>query len=589
MKNTPVIALAGNPNSGKTTLFNLLTKSGEATGNRAGVTVSAKTAPLKAGNYRADITDLPGTYSLSPYGDEEKAAERFIKSGAADVVIDVADATNLERSLFLATELAERHSKVILALNMMDEAEHEGIKIDAGLLSGRLGIPVVPISAAKNIGIEALIDAARNAVPGAARFTFSGGEERSRFCRRLATEVTHGETAKVPFSDRVDRIICKKYIGLPLFFAVVFLMFAVTFSGAVKALSELLVSLSDRLSEAVSAWLSSMGAGAFTVGLISEGLIKGTGAVLSFLPQTAALFFMLELLEDSGYMARAAYVSDGLLRSAGLSGKAFIPFLMGFGCTVPAVMATETLDPAERRSVIFSLPFIPCSARLPVFTMIIGTFFPDHSAVAAFLIYFLGILTAYISSLIYSKSKKGRAAPPLTVELPKYRLPTLKNLATAIKHKLFAFISRAGTVVMLCSVAVHLLCSLDGHLRLTADPSKSLMALAGGLIAPLLSPLGIGDWRIAASLISGFFAKETIVSSLSVMCPDGLSHLIGAADAVALCVFVLLYSPCAATVSAQRQYLGRKNSLFLIVRCIVFAYLAALIARAALRFFVGFA
>ena len=588
MKNLPVIALAGNPNSGKTTLFNLLTKSGEATGNRAGVTISAKSAPLKIGNFKAEITDLPGTYSLSPYGGEEKAAERFIKSGAADVVIDVADATNLERSLFLATELAERHSKVILALNMMDEAEHDGTKIDTGLLSERLGIPVVPISAAKNRGIKELVDAARNAVPKIPKPVFSGGEERSRFCRRLAAEVTHGEPAKESFSDRIDRIICKKYIGLPLFFAVVFIMFAVTFSGPVKALSELFVSLSDEFSGVVSAWLSSVGAGKFLVGLVSEGLIKGTGAVLSFLPQTAMLFFMLELLEDTGYMARAAYVSDGLLRSAGLSGKAFIPLLMGFGCTVPAVMATETLDPAERRSVIFSLPFIPCSARLPVFTMIIGTFFQSHSAIMAFIIYLLGILTAYISALIYSKSKKGRAAPPLTVELPKYRLPTLKNLTTAMKHKLLAFISRAGTVVLLCSVAVHLLCSLDGRLRVTENASESLMALAGGLIAPLLSPLGIGDWRIASALLSGFFAKETIVSSLSVMCPGGLSTVIGQADAVALCVFVLMYSPCAATLSAQRQLLGRKKSFFLVLRCLAFAYITAFILRNAFCVLVNF-
>lgn len=588
MKKQPTIALAGNPNSGKTTLFNLLTKSGEATGNRAGVTVAEKSASLRYGKNKATVTDLPGTYTLSSFGGEEQAAERYIKSGAADVVIDVADATNLERSLFLATELAELHPRVVLALNMIDEAERDGIKTDTGELSKRLGIPVVAVSAAKNRGIPELLAAAFGAAAGKADFGFSDGSERSRFCRELAKEVTRGKTEKTAFSDRIDKVICKKYIGLPLFFSVVFVMFAITFSGPVKALSDLLVSAFDKLSDAAATWLSGAGAGSFFIGLVSEGLLKGTGAVLSFLPQTAVLFFILEMLEDTGYMSRAAYVTDALLRSAGLSGKAFIPFLLGFGCTVPAVMATETLDPAERKNVIFSLPFIPCSARLPVFTMIIGTFFPSHPALAAFLIYLLGIIAAFLSSVIYTKAKKNRAAPPLTVELPKYRLPTLKNLTAAMKHKLLAFISRAGTVVLLCSAGAYLLCSLDGRLRLTSDPSRSLMALAGGLIAPILSPVGIGDWRIASALLSGFFAKETIVSSLSVTCPEGLSSVLGAPEAAALCVFILLYAPCAATVAASKRTLGAKNVAILILRCLAFAYAAAFLARTIFRIILGF-
>ena len=543
MEKTPVIALAGNPNSGKTTLFNLLTKSGEATGNRAGVTFASKSAQLRYGKHKAEITDLPGTYSLMPYGGEEQAAEKFIKSGNADIVIDVADATNLPRSLFLATELAELQPKTILALNMMDEAARDGITIDVKNLSEKLGIPVIAISAAKNSGINELLSAAMNIKPANINYSFQNGRERSSFCEALAKEVTHGETQKESFSDRVDRIICKKYLGIPLFFIIVFLMFAITFSGPVKQLSELLVAFFDKLSEIVSEHLGNTNIPAPLVGLIA----------------------------------------DGLLRFAGLSGKAFIPFLLGFGCTVPAVMSTETLERSERKTVIYSLPFIPCSARLPVFTLIIGTFFPKRPALSAFLIYLLGVITAYISALIYTKSKPDRTAPPLTVELPKYRLPQIKNLIVAMKTKLLAFISRAGTVVLLCSAVMYMLCSFDLHFRFTVEPSESLMAKAGGFIAPLLSPIGLGDWRIASALLSGFFAKETIVSSLSVMCPAGLSSLIGVPEAAALCVFVLLYSPCAATVAAAKRELGKANSALYIIRCLAFAFCEAFLARTFFR------
>lgn len=579
MEKTTVIALAGNPNSGKTTLFNLITKSGEATGNRAGVTFAAKSAKLKYGKYKAEITDLPGAYSLMPYGGEEQSAEKYIKSGKADIVIDVADATNLPRSLFLATELAELQPRTVLALNMMDEAAREGISIDIQTLSKKLGIPVIPISAAKNNGIDELLSAAISLKPTNKKFSFQDGKKRSEFCDALAKEVTRGETKNESFSDRVDRIICKKHIGIPLFFLVIFLMFAVTFSGPTKQLSELLVSLFDKLSEAVSDCLGAKNVPFPLIGLVSDGLLKGIGSVLSFLPQTAALFFILEMLEDTGYMARAAYVSDGLLRFAGLSGKAFIPFLLGFGCTVPAVMSTETLERSERKAVIYSLPFIPCSARLPAFTLIIGTFFPKHPVLAAFIIYLLGVATAYISALIYTKSKHGRSAPPLTVELPKYRFPKLKNLAVAMKTKLIAFISRAGTVVLLCSAVMYLLCYFDLHLGAASAPSESLMAKAGGFIAPLLSPIGLGDWRIASALLSGFFAKETIVSSLSVMCPTGLSSVIGVPEAAAMCVFVLLYSPCAATVAAAKRELGKANSFLYVLRCLAFAFCEAFLAK----------
>lgn len=583
MEKTPVIALAGNPNSGKTTLFNLLTKSGEATGNRAGVTFAVKSAALRYGKYKAKITDLPGTYSLMPYGEEEQTAEKYIKSGSADIVIDVADATNLARSLFLATELAELQPKTVLALNMADEAARDGITIDIQDLSKALGIPVITISAAKNDGIDKLLSAAMNIKSANISYGFQNGRERSAFCEALAKKVTRGETQKESFSDRVDRIICKKYIGIPLFFIMIFLMFTVTFSGPVKQLSEFLSAFFDRLSEIVSERLGNAGVPALLIGLVTDGLFRGIGSVLSFLPQTAALFFILEMLEDTGYMARAAYVSDGLLRFAGLSGKAFIPFLLGFGCTVPAVMSTETLERSERKAVIYSLPFIPCSARLPVFTLIIGTFFKKRPALAAFFIYLLGVITAYISALVYTKSKSGRTAPPLTIELPKYRLPRLKNLTVAMKTKLLAFISRAGTVVLLCSAVMYLLCSLDLRLTSAAEPSESLMAKAGGFIAPVLSPIGIGDWRIASALLSGFFAKETIVSSLSVMCPDGLSSLMGAPEAAAMCVFVLLYSPCAATVAAAKHELGKAGSALYIVRCLIFAFCEAFLARTLFR------
>lgn len=586
MQNTKLIALAGNPNSGKTTLYNLLTKSGEATGNRAGVTFEPKRAKLRYGGYHSDIVDLPGTYSLSPLGGEERTAADFLREANPDVIIDVCDATNIGRGLFLASELSELFPNVILAINMIDEARREGISIDVPRLSARLGIPVVGISAAKGEGINELIRTATDIGSAAKQsYGFKDGKARYSHCALIASECVKETKRGKSFSDKADRIICKSAFGIPLFFIIIFFIFTLTFSGPVKYLSELLISLMKQLSAYSCEWLASAGFGKALCGFFSDGILGGVGAVMSFLPQTAVLFLLLELLEDTGYMARAAYVTDSILRSAGLSGKAFIPFLLGFGCTVPAVMSTATLDPAERRSVIFSLPFIPCSARFPVFAMIIGAFFPEHPALYAFFIYFLGVVFAYISALLFSKSKSGRSAPPLAIELPKFRTPQAKNLFRAMKVKVSAFALRAGSVVMLCSAALYFLCSFDTGFRYTSVPSESLMSAAGGIVAPLMRPLGLGDWRICSALISGIFAKETIVSSMNILCGSGIDTVISDASAASLIVFSLLYSPCAATLGTIKKETDIGTAILVFIRCVAFAYAASFVTYTVFRFF----
>ena len=578
------VALAGNPNSGKTTLFNLLTRSGEATGNRAGVTFEPKKAKLRYGGYSADICDLPGTYSLSRLGGEQDAAAAYLENAGADVIIDVCDATNLVRGLFLLCQLAEKYPRVVLALNMIDEARREGTEIDTAALSRGLGIDVAAISASKREGTETLLRVAFNAKKNEFGRHFSSDRERYEFCVALAGSVTKRTGEKRSVTDAVDRVICRKSIGIPLFFLIMLVTFTLTFSAPVKFFSDLLAGMAEKAASLVGEGLAEGGISGTATALIT-GVLRGVGGVMSFLPQTAMLFFILELLEDVGYLSRAAFVTDGLLRFAGLSGKAFIPLLLGFGCTVPAVMSTATLDESERRTVIYSLPFIPCGARFPVIAMIASYFFKSHTALFAAGMYFFGIAAAIFGAVIFTKSKPAREAAPLAAELPKFRPPQMRNLTRAMKNKVAAFTLRAGGTVMLASAAMSVLSSLDLSLAVTEDASRSLMAEAGRVLSPVFSPLGFGDWRICSALVAGVFAKETIVASLSVLGAD-IGALLDIPSAVAMAVFSMTYLPCAATMATVKKQEGLAVSAKVSARCFALGYAFAAVARAVLALIV---
>lgn len=579
MEKSFTVALTGNPNSGKTTLFNLLTRKGEATGNRAGVTFEPKKARLKYGGYRADVCDLPGTYSLSRFGDERDAAAEYLESADADVIIDVCDATNLERGLFLLCQLAERFPKVVLALNMMDEARHEGTEIDTKALSRALGIDVAAISASKREGTDDLLRAAFSTKENGFGRKFKSDRERYEFCSALASSVTKRNRQRHSATDAIDRVICRKSVGIPLFFLIIAGTFALTFSAPVTMISDFLSRIAGTAATLVGEALSDAGINEVAAAIIT-GVLRGVGNVMSFLPQTAVLFFILELLEDVGYLSRAAFVTDGLLRFAGLSGKAFIPLLLGFGCTVPAVMSTATLDESERRTVIYSLPFIPCGARFPVIVMIASRFFSSHKALFAAGMYFFGIAAAIFGAMISTKIKPSREAAPLVTELPKFRLPQMRNLSRSMKNKVAAFMIRAGGTVMLASAAMSVLSSLDTSLSVTDSAARSLMAEAGRMIAPIFDPLGFGDWRICSALVAGVFAKETIVSSLSVLGAD-LAALLDLPSAMALAVFSMTYLPCAATMATVKKQEGTAVAIKVSLRCFLLGYAFSAAARAA--------
>lgn len=582
------LVLAGNPNCGKTTLFNLLTKSGEAVGNRAGVTFRPKEAKMRQfGNFDAQIVDLPGIYSLYPYGNEEKVAERYLKSGKYSTVINIADATNLERSLYLTLQLIDKGIRVVLALNMMDEAKKEHLRIDVSALSAELGIPVYPISAARGTGVRALIAGVCEAPPAPARPFGIGMDSKAlhHTADKILKKTVKREPKKSTFTDRLDRIICRPYIGIPLFFAVVFLVFLLTFSSIGGYLTEQLENLFSYFSGGLYTLLTRLGVSEGIRHFLTDGIFSGVAAVLSFMPQTAILFLLLALLEDSGYMARAAFVMDSTLRPFGLSGKAFIPMLVGFGCTVPAVLSTATLEDKEKETAVLSLPFIPCSARFPVFVMIISAFFEKYAALAAFFIYFLGIFTAVFSAFLHSRSKNGSPAPPLTIELPKYRMPRARNLMREVGAKLKDFLIRAGTIVFLSCVVISILSSLSPNLTPAETGEDSILAAFGRLFSAPFSLIGFGDGRIVSALVAGFFAKESIVSTIEILIPEGLSAVLSPAGAASLAAFSLLYTPCAATLSAIRKELGGKKALYALLRCLLFAFAVSFLIYTAFKIF----
>ncbi len=651
-----VFALAGNQNSGKTTLFNALTGSNQHVGNFPGVTVEQKSGEIK-GVKDASVVDLPGIYSIRPYTQEEIVSRDFILDGKPDGIINIVDATNIERNLYLTLQLLELRIPTVVALNMMDEVRVNGGAINVKLLSELLGVPVVPIAAAKNEGVSELIGQAvqtvkKRVLPSVQDFCPDGAVHRcihavahviedharnigvaARFCatkliegdeslaKRLeldqneleliehsVLEMEHEtgfdrnealadmrytfienvvaeavvkchESREHRRSVNIDKILTGKYTALPVFFGVMFLVFWLTFNVIGSSLSDLLTAGIDALTSVVDAGLTAYGINPVVQSLIIDGVFAGVGSVLSFLPIVVTLFFFLSILEDTGYMARVAFVMDRLLRKIGLSGRSFVPMLIGFGCSVPAIMATRTLaSDRDRKMTILLTPFMSCSAKIPIYAVFCAAFFAKYQALVMIGLYFSGIILAILVALIL-KGTAFRGQPvPFVMELPNYRMPSPKNVVLLLWEKAKDFLERAFTIILLASIVIWFLQTFDTRLNVVSQSADSLLAMVGRLIAPIFTPLGFGDWRIATSLISGFVAKEAVVSTLSVLLGTGVASLhlalpemFTALSAVSFLLFTLLYTPCVAAVATLNKELksGIATVGVVIVQCVV--------------------
>ncbi len=656
-------ALAGNQNCGKTTLFNQLTGANQHVGNFPGVTVDRKTGTIR-GHADTEVTDLPGIYSLSPYTSEEIVSRTFLLDEHPKGIIDIVDATNMERNLYLTMQLMELDVPIVLALNMMDEVRGNGGSVRINEMESLLGIPVVPISAAKNEGVDELVDHALHVAQyqeGPGRIDFCGPEDhggavhrclhgimhliedhaqaaglpirfaasklvegdplvrdalklsqnelemiehivcqmeaergldraaaiadmRFSFIQRLCaqTVVKPHESREHERSRRIDAFLTGKYTALPAFIGIMALVFFLTFNVIGALLQGLLEDGIGWLSDTVAAAMSAWAVHPVLQSLVIDGIFTGVGTVVSFVPIIVVLFFFLSLLEDSGYMARVAFVMDKLLRKIGLSGRSIVPMLIGFGCTVPGVMASRTLpSERDRRMTILLTPFMSCSAKLPIYGFFTATFFPGHGALIMVGLYFLGILVGILAALLCKSTLFRGEAVPFVMELPNYRLPGAKNVGHLLWDKAKDFLQRAFTVIFLATIVVWFLQTFDLHLNVVADPQTSMLAGAAGLIAPLFAPLGFGDWRISTALIAGSLAKESVVSTLSVLFggTQALLATLTPLAAASLLVFCLLYTPCIAAIASVRRELGGRWAAAVVVGQCVIAWLVAFVVH----------
>lgn len=662
-------ALVGNQNCGKTTLFNQLTGSNQHVGNFPGVTVDRKEGMIK-GYPDTRVTDLPGVYSLSPYSSEEIVTRQFVFDEKPKGIINIVDATNIERNLYLTMQLMELDIPMVLALNMMDEVRENGGSIRINQLESMLGIPVIPISAIKNQGVDELIehavhvaryqerpgrqdfcdpedhggsvhrclhgimhlieDHAENAgipVRFAAAKVAEGDaemekslhleqnetemiehivsqmeEERGidraaaiadmrfdfiqRICRQ--TVVKPAESKERIRSRRIDAVLTGKYTAIPTFILIMGAVFFLTFNVIGAVLQNLLEKGIDYLTAQMDQLLTAWSVNTVLHSLVIDGIFKGVGSVLSFLPIIVVLFLFLSLLEDSGYMARVAFVMDKPLRKIGLSGRSIVPMLVGFGCTVPGIMASRTLpSERDRKMTILLTPFMSCSAKLPIYAFFATAFFPKYKVLVMVGLYVVGILIGILVALIIRKTLFKGEAVPFVMELPNYRMPALKNVLQLLWEKAKDFLQRAFTVIFVATIVIWFLQSFDLHFNLTADSQNSILAVVAGLIAPVFAPLGFGDWRISTALISGFMAKESVVSTLSVLTGsmDVIHKILTPASALSLLIFCLLYTPCVAAVSSVKRELGGKWALVVVVgQCVVAWIMAALVYAICLCF-----
>ena len=658
---TLTFALAGNQNCGKTTLFNQLTGSNQHVGNFPGVTVDRKSGAIR--DYpNTEITDLPGIYSMSPYTSEEIVTRQFIINEKPTGIINIVDATNIERNLYLTMQLLELDVPMVLALNMMDEVRGNGGAIRINEMEALLGIPVVPISAAKNEGVDELVHHAIHVAkyqekPG--RTDFCGMNDHGGAVHRCLHAIMHliadhAEEAGIPVrfaatklvegdhrvlealaldqneremlehiivqmetergldraaaiadmrfsfiqelvdatvikpheskehlrSQKIDRILTGKYTAIPAFIGIMGLVFLLTFNVIGAWLQGLLENAIQWLTLLVSNALVSWEVNEAVRSLVVDGIFTGVGSVLSFLPIIVTLFFFLSLLEDTGYMARVAFVMDKLLRKIGLSGRSIVPMLIGFGCTVPGVMASRTLpSERDRKMTILLTPFMSCSAKLPIYGFFTAAFFPKHSGLVMVGLYFLGIAVGILVALIFKNTLFRGEAVPFVMELPNYRMPGLKNVGQLLWDKAKDFLQRAFTVIFLATIVIWFLQTFDLHLQIVQDSQDSILALVASRIAPVFKPLGFGDWRISTALITGFIAKESVVSTLMVLVGDGITTLLTVGAAAPLLVFCLLYTPCVAAIASVRRELGGKWALCMVALQCAIAWVCACLLR----------
>ena len=656
-----IFALAGNQNCGKTTLFNALTGSNQHVGNFPGVTVDRKSGEIR-GVKNAAVVDLPGIYSLRPYTQEEIVSRDFILNEKPDGIINIVDATNIERNLYLTLQLLELRTPMVLALNMMDEVNANGGSIDVRKMSKALGIPVVPISAARDEGVSELIDQAVQTVRAGtlpqvtdfcgadspvhrclhavvhliadhadrlhipARFCAAkliegdealaerlgldqnekellehcvvqmeteGGLDRNAALADMRYQFIEGvvrdsvvkchESREHQRSLAADRILTGRYTALPVFFGVMLLVFYLTFDVIGAAFSTLLDLGIDAVTDLTDRALTAYGINPVAHSLVIDGIFAGVGGVLSFLPVIVTLFFFLSILEDTGYMARVAFVMDKLLRKIGLSGRSIVPMLIGFGCSVPAIMATRTVSSdRDRKMTILLTPYMSCSAKIAIYAFFTDALFPRYKALVMMGLYLLGILVGILAALVM-KGTAFRGKPvPFVMELPNYRLPSLKNVGLLLWEKARDFLQRAFTVIFLATIVIWFLQTFDTRLNVVTDNGASLLALVGRLLAPLFAPLGFGDWRCVTALISGFIAKESVVSTLQVLLGGAaLSSLFPLRSAVSFLVFTLLYTPCVAAIATIRRELGsRWATLGVVVMQCTVAWVVSFLAYA---------
>ena len=655
--------LVGNQNSGKTTLFNQLTGSNQHVGNFPGVTVDRKDGPIR-GHKNTLVTDLPGIYSMSPYSSEELVSRNFVLKDKPNAIIDIVDATNIERNLYLTMQLLEMNVPVVVALNMMDEVTGNGGSIDVNIMEEMLGVPVIPISAAKNQGIEELVDHAihiahfqelplkqdfcdMKAYNGAVHrclhavmnliedhaeradlpLRFAAGKviegdamileqldldtnekemlehiilqmEQERGLDRSAAmadmrfqyinKVTQASVKKPAVSrehvrsQKLDRILTGRFTAIPMFILIMFLVFFLTFNVIGAWLQGLLETVIGWLAETVGGLLVSAGVNEVIRSLVVDGIFEGIGSVLSFLPIIVTLFFFLSLLEDSGYIARVAFVMDKLLRKIGLSGRSIVPMLIGFGCTVPAVMSTRTLpSERDRKMTILLTPFMSCSAKVPIYAFLVNAFFPKQGGFIMIALYLLGIVTAIVIALIFKGTLFRGEAVPFVMELPNYRLPGAHNVMQLLWEKAKDFLQRAFSVILIATIVVWFLRSFDFRFNLVTSDENSILAAVAGILVPVFKPLGLGDWRICTALISGFMAKESVVSMMEMLFASagGPAAVLTASAAGTLLIFSLLYTPCVASIAAIRRELGGKWAIGVVVWQCAVAWIVAFLFR----------
>lgn len=661
-------ALVGNQNCGKTTLFNQLTGSNQHVGNFPGVTVDRKDGAIK-GYPNTNITDLPGIYSMSPYSSEEIVSRNFVLNEHPKAIINIVDATNIERNLYLTMQLLEMDIPMVVALNMMDEVTGNHGSIDVNAIEGMLGVPVIPISAAKNEGVDELVKhaihiakyqerplrqdfcdkqehggavhrcihavehliedhaedadipvrfAATKAIEGdhliIEKLKLDGNETEtlSHIVKQMETErgldrsaaiadmrfdfieklceqtvVKPKESRERIRSEKIDRILTGKYTGIPCFIAIMALVFYLTFNVIGAALQSLLELGIDKLAGLTDAAMTAANVNSALRSLVIDGIFTGVGSVLSFLPVIVTLFFFLSLMEDSGYIARVAFMMDKLLRKIGLSGRSIVPMLIGFGCTVPAVMATRTLtSERDRKMTILLTPFMSCTAKLPIYAFFVSVFFPKQGGFIMTGLYLLGILVGILVAFLYKGTLFKGEPVPFVMELPNYRLPSPKNVGQLLWEKAKDFLQKAFSVILIATIVVWLLQSFDLHFNMVEDSSDSILAIISGFLVPIFRPLGLGDWRICTSLISGFMAKESVVSTLEVLFGAGIGSVLSPVAAAALLAFSLLYTPCVAAIAAIKRELGIKWAIGVVIWQCAVAWVMALIVKLIVGIFV---